>query len=158
MSWQRKILRVDLSTRTTAIELLNMEWASNYLGARGLAARYLYEEIDPKKNPLDPENVLIFSSGPLTGTMASTGGRYTVVTKGALTNAFACSNSGGHFGAEFKFAGYDMIIIKGQAEYPVYLSIKSKQPEILDASNFIWGKSVWETEEKIKDRHEDPLN
>jgi len=142
MGWQGKILRVDLTAGTAESELLNMDWARDYLGSRGLASRYLYEEMDPAADALDPQNRLIFATGPLTGTMASTGGRYTVVTKGALTNAIACSNSGGYFGAEVKFAGYDMIIIQGKAAHPVYLMINDDKAEILDARNFIWGDTV----------------
>ncbi|MGE4561650.1 MAG: aldehyde ferredoxin oxidoreductase N-terminal domain-containing protein, partial [Rhodospirillales bacterium] len=110
MGWQRKILRVDLTAGTAKGEPLNMDWADKYLGQRGLATRYLMEEIDPTVDPLSPENKLVFASGPLTGTMSPTGGRWSVVTKGALTGAIACSNSGGHFGGELKLAGWDMII------------------------------------------------
>ena len=95
MSWQEKILRVDLTAGTTSTEPLNMEWAEQYLGSRGLGSKYLAEEMDPKADPLGPDNVLIFATGPLGGTMASTSGRYTVITKGPLTGAIACSNSGG---------------------------------------------------------------
>jgi len=102
MSWQRQILRVNLTEGTSKIEPLNMEWAGLYLGERGLATKYLYEEMDPKVDALSPENILIFSTGPLTGTMASTSGRYAVVTKGPLTGAIACSNSGGKFGTEYR--------------------------------------------------------
>ena len=73
-----------------------MDWARDYLGQRGLATRYFSAEVDPKVDPLSPENKIIWATGPLTGTMASTGGRYSVITKGALTGAIACSNSGGH--------------------------------------------------------------
>jgi len=156
MGWQGKILRVDLTAGTAESEPLNMEWAQDYLGSRGLGSRYLYEEMDPAVDSLDPENRLIFSTGPLTGTMASTGGRYTVVTKGALTNAIASSNSGGYFGAELKFAGYDMIIVQGKSAHPVYLMINDDKAEIHDARDFIWGETVWVTEEKIKTRHQDP--
>jgi len=156
MGWQGKVLRVDLTAGTAENEPLNMDWARDYLGSRGLASRYLYDEMDPAADSLDPQNRLIFATGPLTGTMASTGGRYTVVTKGALTNAIACSNSGGYFGAEVKFAGYDMIIIQGKAAHPVYLMINDDKVEILDARDFIWGETVWVTEEKIKTRHQDP--
>ncbi|WP_336341148.1 aldehyde ferredoxin oxidoreductase N-terminal domain-containing protein, partial [Stenotrophomonas muris] len=82
--------------------------------------------------------------------------RYTVVTKGPLTGAIACSNSGGFFGAELKFAGWDMIIFEGRAEKPVYLYVEDDQAELRDASE-LWGKSVWETEEWIKTKHQDPL-
>jgi len=80
MSWAGKILRVNLTNGTIASEPLNMHWARQYLGSRGLATKYLVEEIDPKVEPLAAENKIIWSTGPLTGTMASTGGRYTVVT------------------------------------------------------------------------------
>ena len=155
MAWTRKILRVNLTDRTTKSEPLNMEWANDYLGQRGLATKYLVSEIDPKVDPLSPENKIIWATGPLTGTMASTGGRYSVVTKGPLTGAIACSNSGGYFGAELKFAGWDMVIIEGRASSPVYLSIENDKVEIRDASH-LWGKTVWETEETLKSEHQDP--
>ena len=155
MAWTRKILRVNLTDRTTKSEPLNMEWANDYLGQRGLATKYLVSEIDPKVDPLSPENKIIWATGPLTGTMASTGGRYSVVTKGPLTGAIACSNSGGYFGAELKFAGWDMVIIEGRSSSPVYLSIENDKVEIRDASH-LWGKTVWETEETLKSEHQDP--
>jgi aldehyde:ferredoxin oxidoreductase len=155
MAWTRKILRVNLTDRTCKSEPLNMDWARDYLGQRGLATKYLVSEIDPKVDPLAPENKIIWATGPLTGTMASTGGRYSVVTKGPLTGAIACSNSGGYFGAELKFAGWDMVIIEGRASSPVYLSIENDKAELRDASH-LWGKTVWETEGQIKSEHQDP--
>ena len=155
MAWTRKILRVNLTDRTCTSEPLNMEWANDYLGQRGLATKYLASEIDPKVDPLSPDNKIIWATGPLTGTMASTGGRYSVVTKGPLTGAIACSNSGGYFGAELKFAGWDMVIIEGRASSPVYLSIENGKAELRDASH-LWGKTVWETEGQIKAEHQDP--
>ncbi len=156
MSWHKKILRVDLTAGTAVAEPLNMEWAEQYLGSRGLATKYLWEEMDPAADPLGADNKLIFSTGPLTGTMASTSGRYSVVTKGPLTNAIAASNSGGKFGAELKYAGYDMVIIQGKSEKPVYLSIKDDQVELLPADE-IWGKTVWETDAWIHRETQDPL-
>ncbi|HRP98540.1 MAG TPA: aldehyde ferredoxin oxidoreductase N-terminal domain-containing protein, partial [Rhodocyclaceae bacterium] len=156
MGWNRKILRVNLSEGTCNEEPLDMQWADQYLGSRGLASKYLVSEIDPKVDPLSPDNKMIMATGPLTGTMASTGGRYTVVTKGPLTGAIACSNSGGFFGAEMKFAGWDMIIFEGRAPKPVYLYVENEKAELRDASQ-LWGKSCWETEEAIKKQHQDPL-
>ncbi len=156
MGWTGKILRVDLSKGTCAEERLNAAWAEQYLGQRGLASKYLAEEIDPKVDPLSPDNKMIFATGPLTGTCASTGGRYSVITKGALTGAIACSNSGGYFGAELKFAGYDMIIFEGKAPNPVYLCLIDDKAELCDASE-IWGTSVWHADEWIKSRHQDPM-
>jgi aldehyde:ferredoxin oxidoreductase len=155
MSWNRKILRVDLTAGTCTPEPLNMKWADEYLGSRGLGTKYLCEEIDPKVDPLSPENKLIMATGPLTGTMASTGGRYTVITKGPLTGAIACSNSGGFFGAELKFAGWDMIIFEGKSPKPVYLYVENDKAELRDAAH-LWGKTTWETEEAIKAGLQDP--
>ncbi len=156
MGWNRKVLRVNLTAGTCTSEPLNMEWANDYLGSRGLASKYLVEEIDPKVDPLSPDNKMIMSTGPLTGTMASTGGRYTVVTKGPLTGAIACSNSGGYFGAEMKFAGWDMIIFEGKSPKPVYLYVENDKAELRDAAH-LWGKTCWVTEETIKATHQDPL-
>ncbi len=98
---------------------------------------------------------MIFATGPLTGTMASTGGRYSVVTKGALTGAIACSNSGGYFGAELKFAGWDMIIVEGRSAKPVFLHIEDDRASLVDASD-LWGKTTWETERLLKAKYHDP--
>jgi aldehyde:ferredoxin oxidoreductase len=156
MSWAGKILRVNLTKGTVKSEPLNMAWAREYLGSRGLATKYIVEETDPKVEPLSPANKLIWATGPLTGTMASTGGRYTVVTKGPLTGAIACSNSGGYWGAELKMAGWDMVIFEGASAKPVYLFIQDDVAELRDASA-LWGKSVWETEDALKKMHQDPL-
>ena len=156
MSWNRKVLRVNLSAGTCTPEPLNMKWADEYLGSRGLGTKYLCEETDPTVDPLSPENKMIMATGPLTGTMASTGGRYTVITKGPLTNAIACSNSGGFFGAELKFAGWDMIIFEGKSPKPVYLYVENDKAELRDAAH-LWGKTTWQTEETIKADLQDPL-
>ena len=110
MAWTRTILRVNLTNGTINKEPLNMEWAQEYLGQRGLATKYFVNEVSPDVDALSPENSMIFATGPLTGTMASTGARYSVICKSPLTGAMACSNSGGYFGAELKSAGYDMVI------------------------------------------------
>ena len=156
MAWQRKILRVNLTKGEAKPEPLNMEWANAYLGERGLGTKYLMENMDPKVDAMSPDNVLIFVTGPLTGTMASTSGRYAVVTKGPLTGAIACSNSGGKFGAELKFAGYDLLLVEGRAKKPVYLHIVDDVVEILPADD-IWGGTVWNTEESLKAKHQNPL-
>ncbi len=156
MSWAQKILRVDLTAGTVKSEPLNMNWALGYLGSRGLGSKYLTEEVDPKVDPLSPANKIIWATGPLTGTMASTGGRYTVITKSPLTGAIACSNSGGYWGAELKMAGWDMVIFEGKSAKPVYLYINDDVAELRDAA-WLWGKSVWETEALLKKGLQDPL-
>jgi aldehyde:ferredoxin oxidoreductase len=156
MAWAGKILRVNLTAGTVKSEPLNMQWAKDYLGSRGLGSKYLISEIDPKVDPLSADNKIIWATGPLTGTMASTGGRYTVITKGPLTGAIACSNSGGYWGAELKMAGWDMVIFEGKSAKPVYLYINDDHAELRDASD-LWGQSVWKTEAKLKQVHQDPL-
>ncbi|MDQ3196001.1 MAG: aldehyde ferredoxin oxidoreductase, partial [Pseudomonadota bacterium] len=131
MAWHKQVLRVNLTDGTCKAEPLNMQWAQDYLGQRGLASKYLIEEIDPKIDALSPQNKIIYATGPLTGTMASTGGRYSVITKSPLTGTIACSNSGGYFGAELRFAGWDMIIVEGKAAKPVYLHIENEKVELL---------------------------
>ncbi|MBL8529324.1 MAG: aldehyde ferredoxin oxidoreductase, partial [Burkholderiales bacterium] len=156
MGWARKVLRVDLAKGTCTPEPLDMQRAQEYLGQRGLATKYFVSEVDAKVDPMSPANKMIWATGPLTGTMASTGGRYSVITKGALTGAIACSNSGGYFGAELKMAGWDMVIVEGKSEKPVYLWIENEDAELRDASH-LWGTTVWHTEETIKKQHQDPL-
>jgi aldehyde:ferredoxin oxidoreductase len=156
MSWAGKILRVNLTAGTVKSEPLNMTWAREYLGSRGLGTKYIVEEVDPKVDALSPANKLIYATGPLTGTMASTGGRYTVITKSPLTGAIACSNSGGYWGAELKMAGWDMVIFEGKSAKPVYLSIVDDVAELKDAAH-LWGKTVWDTEGMLKKAHQDPL-
>ncbi len=149
-----KLLRVNLSNSTIVEEEIPEEKMKMYLGARGLGSKYLVDEVDPNVDPLSPENKLIFAPGPLSGTTAPTGGRYDVITKGPLTGTIAASNSGGFFGAELKFAGYDMVIIEGKAEKPVYLSIKDNEVKIEDASD-LWGKDVHETTDLLLEKFGD---
>jgi aldehyde:ferredoxin oxidoreductase len=146
---------VNLTSGTCAVEPLNMQWARDYIGQRGLATKYFTAEVSPKVDPLSPENKIIWATGPLTGTMASTGGRYSVITKGPLTGAIACSNSGGYFGAELRMAGWDMIIFEGKSPKPVYLFIENDVAQLHDAAA-LWGKSIWETEPALQAKHQDP--
>ncbi|MBI3909416.1 MAG: aldehyde ferredoxin oxidoreductase family protein [Armatimonadetes bacterium] len=147
--WTGRILRVNLTDGTTKAEPLNEQWAREYIGGRGVGARYLYEEVDPRIHPLDSANKIIFATGPLTGTSASCGARYMVITKGLQTNTITTSNSGGHWGPELKFAGYDLVILEGKAPRPVYLWIYNDHVEIRDAAH-LWGKTVFETEDRIR--------
>lgn len=156
MAWTRNVLRVNLTKGSITIEPLNMQWANDYLGQRGLATKYLVEETDPTCDALSPDNKMIMTTGPLTGTMVSTAGRYSVVTKSPLTGCIACSNSGGYFGNEMKNAGFDMIIIEGKSPAPVYLYIENDKAELLSADD-LWGKSAWATDELIHAKHQDPL-
>ena len=147
--WQGKVLRVDLAAKSCTIEELNSVWARQFIGGRGLASRYLVDEVAPEVDPLSEANKLIMATGPLTGTNASTGGRYMVITKSPLTGAIACSNSGGYIGAEIKFCGYDFLIFEGRAKTPVYLWLNNDKVEIRPAEK-VWGKTTNETEDRLK--------
>jgi aldehyde:ferredoxin oxidoreductase len=150
--WMGTMIRVNLTTGSIKKEPLNMKDANDYVGARGLGTKYFCNEVDPKVDPLSPDNKLIFITGPLTGTAASSAGRYEVVSKAPLTGTIGASNSGGHFGPELKFAGYDGIIFEGKADHPVYLHIDDDAVELLDASD-LWGKNVHETTEQLEAKH-----
>jgi len=146
--WIGKILRVNLTKGEWRVEELDRNIAEKFIGGRGLGSKILYDEIDPKVDPLSPDNKLILATGPLTGTSASAAGRYMAITKSPLTGTIACSNSGGHFGAELKFAGFDLIVIEGKSKDPVYLYIEDGKVEIRDAKH-LWGKTTHEATDQI---------
>jgi len=144
------ILRVNLKKGTIVKERLNEKNANDYVGARGLGTKYFCDECDPKCDPLGPGNNLILMTGPLTGTFATSSGRYDACAKSPLTGTIEASNSGGHFGPELKYAGYDGIIFEDQSEKPVYLYINDDVVELRDASD-LWGKDVFETTEALNE-------
>ena len=111
-----KYLRIDLSSGEIKVEKLDLNLAKKFIGGRGLGTYYMYNEVDPKVEPLSEENKILFVTGPLTGTTAPTGGRYMVVTKSPLSGTIASSNSGGFWGAELKKAGWDLIIVEGKSQ------------------------------------------
>src|SRR5207245_7974626 len=146
----RQFIRGNLRQHRCRVEQIPQPWFREYIGGRGVADRYLWQELNPRVDPLSPDNKLIFATGPLTGSPVSCGARYMVVTKGALTDAITTSNSGGHWGPELKFAGYDLLILEGRAAHPVYLFIYDDVVQIRDARAW-WGKTTSETEDGIRD-------
>ena len=151
-AWVGKLLRINLTDGTITTEPLNEGFAHDYVGARGLGTKYFMDECDPKVEPLSEGNNLIFMTGPLTGTIAASGGRYEVVAKAPLTGTIGAANSGGWFGPELKYAGYDGIIFEGVSAKPVYLSIKDGDVKLCDAGD-LWGLSVFETTDVLNARH-----
>jgi len=136
-----KILRINLSTGEIKSEKVPADLSNKFIGGRGLAGKMLMEEIPAGINALSEENKIFFATGPLTGTTAPTGNRYMVVTKSPLNNVIASSNAGGFWGAELKFAGYDMLIVEGKAPEPVYIAIKDDSVQIKPAAH-LWGKTT----------------
>ncbi|MCL2121567.1 MAG: aldehyde ferredoxin oxidoreductase family protein [Clostridiales bacterium] len=149
-AWKGTILRIDLANGVIRKEALNMKDAQDYVGARGLASKYLADEVDPLVDPLSPDNKLIMMTGPLTGTAAASGGRYEVVAKAPLTGTIGAANSGGYFGPELKYAGYDGILFENASPKPVYLYINDETVELRDAST-LWGKTVFETTDALNE-------
>jgi aldehyde:ferredoxin oxidoreductase len=150
-----KVLRVNLTTGNISTEELSAELSKAFIGGRGLGGKMLADEIPAGIDALSEENKLFFITGPLTGTAAPTGGRYMVVTKSPLNNVIASSNSGGFWGAELKFAGYDALIVEGKAAEPVYIKIKDDAVEIKPAGH-IWGKNTNETTDILLEEAGDP--
>lgn len=147
--WTGNVLRINLSNSTFRKEPLKMAIAKDYIGGRGLGSKYLLDEVNPKVDPFAAENKLYFATGPVTGTAALGASRYEVITKSPLTGAIASSNSGGYWGPELKFAGFDMIIVEGRAQKPVYVWIEDDKIEIRSAED-LWGYDTIQTQEKIK--------
>jgi aldehyde:ferredoxin oxidoreductase len=149
-----KILRVDLQSQTTRDERLPEEVSRKYIGGSGLASRIIYDEVKPETKPLDPENRLLFITGPLTGTIVPTSGRWCVCTKSPLTGIWAESHIGGFWGPELKYAGYDGVIVQGKSDTPAYIWIHDGQAEIKSAKN-LWGLSTTATQQTIKKELQD---
>jgi len=154
MGYTGKILQVDLTERSHEIIPLDMGLARKFIGGKGLGAALLHRMTEKRTDPLGPDNPLIFATGPLTGTTAPTSGRWCVVTKSPLTGIFLDSQVGGYFGSEMKKAGFDVIITKGRAKNPVYISIEDGNIKIKDAGG-LWGKGTVETVRKLRAAHND---
>ncbi len=144
-----KILFVDLSKGELKDEALDEKLCRDFIGGYGIGARIIYSRQKAGVDPLGPENIFGILTGPLTGSPALSGTRYTVVGKSPLTGTWGDANSGGYFGPHLKFAGYDGIFFTGISEKPVYLFIKDGKAELRDATH-LWGKDSFETEDIIR--------
>lgn len=146
-----RIIRVNLSKEKITTEKVPGEWLKKYVGGRGLAARYYYEEISSNTSPLSPENKLIIMTGPLTGTTVWGSSKAHMVTKSPLTNIYTVSNAGGHFGAYVKKAGYDGLIVEGRASKPSYILIVDEEVKIGNAED-LWGLKTSEAQKALLDK------
>ena len=144
-----KVLHVDLSSAQVEIETPDESWYRTYMGGGAIAAYYLLKEFKPGTDPLGPDNLLVFSTSIVTGAPLSGFSRYTVAACSRLTGAFGESEAGGYFGPELKFAGFDVVVIRGKSESPCYLWIHDGQVEIRDAVT-VWGQDLAETQELIR--------
>jgi aldehyde:ferredoxin oxidoreductase len=144
-----KLLEIDLTSGKTKSTMIPDEMVEKYLGGRGLGARLLFDLLPAKTDPLSPENVLIFLTGPLTGSMVTGSSKFVVVTKSPLTQGWCDSYSSGRIAVELKKAGYDGMLIRGKSNHPCYLRIDHKGVEIREA-NLLWGRDSFETERTLK--------
>jgi len=147
-SYAGHILVIDLTTGNIEKQELNEDYARQYVGGRGLGARYLYDLLKPGIDALSPDNILIMMTGPFTATGIYACQKYEWVTKSPLTNIYLCNNTGGSFGVRLKESGYDGIIIKGASNTPKYILIDGDNVDLQDASS-VWGKKVSETQRAI---------
>jgi aldehyde:ferredoxin oxidoreductase len=139
-----KILRVDLTNGSVKEEPVSESLAKKYIGGRGLGTKFYVDEVAKDVDVFSPDNKLILMTGPLTGTFATSAGRLMWITKAPLTGTIGCANSGGQFGPELKYAGFDGVIFEGKSEKPVYLYIHDGKGELRSAED-LWGKTVFET-------------
>jgi len=152
-----KILRVNLSDKSIKEEALPEKEARRFLGGSGLATWYLFNELAKGVDPLGAENKIIYMTGPLTGTMSPSSGRFSAVTKSPLTGLWGSANSGGRWGLDLKKSGYDGIIIEGVSDNPVYLVIDDGLCELKSAKH-LWGLNVKETTKMLKEHHGKKFN
>lgn len=146
--WRGKILRVNLTEGMVHEEELDPQVAKDYIGGRGLGIWLLNKELDPQCDPLSPANIMVMATGPLTGTGAPTGARYSVMTKSPLSGGITCSNSGGKFPSELKRSGFDAIVVEGRSEKPVYLWVSDGTFELRNAEH-LWGMTTHETTSQL---------
>jgi aldehyde:ferredoxin oxidoreductase len=153
--YKGKILRVNLTDSKVSFEPLKENYTKKFLGGSGIAAKILFDELDPHADPLSPENKLVLMTGPLTGTLAPGCGRFVIASKSPLTGIWGEAGSAGYWGPELKFAGYDGIIVDGRSENPTYLWINNENVELKDAKH-LWGKDTIETERILKSELKEP--
>jgi len=148
------ILRIDL-TNKEIIKESTSSYAGKFIGGRGINARIIYEEVGPEVKPFDPESVITFGTGPLTGTLFPGSSRTDIMAKSPVTNLLGNANMGGNWAAELKNAGYDHLVLKGKSDRPVYIWIDNDKVEIKSADH-IWGKDTYETQKVIREELNDP--
>ena len=149
-----KILRINLSTKTSKEERLSEEMARDFIGGAGFGIKHLFDEVKPGIDPLGPDNILVFAPGPFTGAGVPCASRMAVTGKSPLTGAVGMALSGGEFPTEMKFAGWDAIIIEGKADKPTYVAITGKDVRFRDATQ-CWGTLTFDCQQIIKNELRD---
>jgi aldehyde:ferredoxin oxidoreductase len=149
------ILYVDLTKGTLEKKAVSQDLKRQYLGGRGFGVKLVSDMVPPGVDALGEKNVIVFATGPLTGTGAPLGGRHQVVSKSPLNDTLCSSDSGAFFGHELKVAGYDAVVFTGKSKKPVFLWVNNGKAELRDASPY-WGKGVMDTTAGIQNELKDP--
>lgn len=149
-----KALRIDLTERRFRIEPLDASWVKPVIGGRAASTKRLFEELDPDCDPLEPDNILIFGIGPLTGSLLPASAYYIVTAKSPMTGILGDSAAGGQFAAEMKLTGFDQIIMTGKADKLLYLMITENGVEFVECPEYA-GKIIIETTEAIRREQND---
>lgn len=144
-----RVLVVDVGTGETREETLSAQMTRDFVGARGLGAYYLFKNLEPGTDPLDPRNPLIFGAGPLAGTTAPGGARASLVTKSPQTGIYLFSITGGRLGPALKRSGHDLVVLTGRAERPVYVELDGGRARVRDAEH-LWGLDTQATQEVLR--------
>ncbi|MFW9956456.1 MAG: aldehyde ferredoxin oxidoreductase family protein [Candidatus Odinarchaeota archaeon] len=150
-----KFLRVNLTDGIFNVEPLPTSWIKDFIGGDGFGAKLLFTEVPGRIDPLSDKNKLIIATGPITGTMWPMSGRTVFISKAPLTGIWGESHVGGFLGAELKYAGYDLLVIEGKSEKPVYIYIEDSDLQIRDAQQ-LWGLTTDKLTGAIKKIHQDP--
>lgn len=151
--WQGNFLYVNLTKNKAVADTYDASFAFNCLGGRGFATKILWDQIKPGTDPLSPENKLVFAAGPLTGFGIPNSGKLVVASKSPLTGGYGDGNIGTNAAIQMRQAGYDAVIIEGKAKTPVFVHIKDKIAEFVEAEDF-WGLDSFETEKQLSDLYE----
>ena len=144
--WNGKILRVDLTKKTSKITTYTEDIAKRFIGGRGLAIKLLWDELPKGADPLGPENMLIFAAGPYTAYSVPNSGKMVVASKSPLTGGYGDGNIGTRAAVNMRKCGLDAVVVSGKSDKPVYISVVDDKVEILDASH-LWGKDSYVTED-----------
>jgi len=147
-----KLLRIDLNASTYREEEIPDRYYEEFISARGISVKYLYDELKANLDPLDPENKLILSIGILGGTGLQGFSKWCVASKSPLTGTVFRAVTGGNFGAWIKFAGYDLIIIEGRAHRPSHVHIDRKSVNFLNAEDLM-GLDPRQLQQRLKEKH-----
>ncbi len=150
--WNGKILWVDLTSKKTKVWDYPVELAHNYVGGRGFAIKILWDHLKPGVDPLSPQNIIVFATGPITGLPGPSTGKMVIASKSPLTHGYGDGNVGTRAAVMMRKAGYDAVVVEGASDKPVYILVEDSKADIIPAED-LWGLDTFEAERKLLERH-----